>query len=189
MGKGYTLRPPDYVCLTSTNCSIVMYPPNKTLEFTKLQVSLRQLIINHHKSANISYKSHEISLFLWFSHGFSHGFSNPPGAPPLGCVAAAASCPGATGHTPAPRREGAYLRPVAVFLMGKPMGKLVEKHGETMEKSMKNLWNMKQKKWTTVKNAGKKQWRTMDNCRKMKKRGNPHPLHGETKVTTWDRKS
>jgi len=54
-----------------------MYPPNKTLEFTKLQVSLRQLIINHHKSANISYKSHEISLFLWFSCGFPMGFPTP----------------------------------------------------------------------------------------------------------------
>ena len=166
MGKGYTLRPPDYVCLTSTNCSIVMYPPNKTLEFTKLQVSLRQLIINHHKSANISYKSHEISLFLWFSHGFSHGFSNPPGAPPLGCVAAAASCPGATGHTPAPRREGAYLRPVAVFLMGKPMGKLVEKHGETMEKSMKNLWNIETKKMNNREKCRKK---TMKNYGQLSK--------------------
>ena len=84
-------------------------------------------------------------------------------------------------------------------------GRWRENHGKTggkawgnMEKSMKNHeksmkhWNQKKNiKWKTVRNAGKNKelWTTMDNYRKMKKRGNPHPLHRETKVTTWDRKS
>ena len=50
--------------------------------------------------------------------------------------------------------------------MGKPMGKLVEKHGETMEKSMKNLCNIETKK---MKNREKCRKKTMKNYGQLSK--------------------